>query len=265
MSVVPPLDCRLADGAPPPSCGPVILVAADGITDDLDLQCRALGVRLSDRFAGGETRPLLLGVARPDRLDQGLRTPFCGFIELGAEGLLGVGLRCFETVRTGGFSLSLLTRSAYELDVTALVAKLFREGLGVPGGPASDQIEICLGEAVGNAVIHGNLGIPNHLRATSKGFERFRQIMGERMANPALAGRRVEVNVSASGTDLITVRVSDQGSGFDLARHMKRSVESEAKSGRGLGLIRRLCSSLLTEDDGRTLVMTFLGSGSAMA
>ena len=81
--------------------------------------------------------------------------------------------------------------------------------------------------------------------------------MRERLADPALAGRRIEVNVTDFGPDHLAIAVSDQGRGFDLDACLARGINTDAKSGRGLGLIRKACASVLAEDGGSTLVMTF--------
>ena len=234
------------------------LVTDWAVSEDLADQCSALGLRvaaLGDDLGGSIS--LLASAATGDSIRQGLAPPFSGFIELGDEGVSGVGFRCFETMRAGGFAISLMTRQAYGLNTLDIISEAIRRNLNLASGEAADLVDICLGEALGNAVIHGNLAIPSHLRTTAKGFEHFRNILRERLADPALACRRVEICVAACGADYLTVSVSDQGQGFDLAGQVARSVQSGAKCGRGLGLIRRLCSSMLGEDGGRTLVMTF--------
>ena len=238
-----------------------LTVLVDGcVSADMAGHCAALGLRVGAVADGGGPFSggcLLAGEADAASVGRGLAPPFRGFIELGGEGLLGVGLRCFETARAGGFFLSLQTRQAYGLNTLDLLSEAIRRNLALAPGHAADMLDICLGEAIGNAVIHGNLGIPAHLRTTSKGFERFRHVLRDRLADPVLSHRRVEVNVIARGPEFVTISVSDQGHGFDLAGQLTRSVQSDAKSGRGLGLIRKICASVLGEDGGRTLVMTF--------
>ena len=242
---------------------PITLVVEGAVSEDLTAQCAALGLRIADQPSGmaGAAAALLSGVADEANVRRGLAAPFRGFLELGAEGVLGVGFRCLETVRAGGFALSLMTQQAYGLNTLDLISEAIRRNLALPAGEASDLIDICIGEALGNAVIHGNLGIPNHLRTTADGFEEFRAILRDRLADPTLACRRVEICVQARGTDYLSVSISDQGRGFNLAGQLASSVQSTAKCGRGLGLIRKLCASVLGEDGGRTVVMTFARHG----
>lgn len=259
MTILPP-ETRGDSAVCRPHETTVTMVIDGAVTEDLRGQCAALGLRVATPTVGCGAAAegcVLAGAAHVDAVRQGLAPPFSGFVELGDEGLLGVGLRCFETVRAGGFSLSLLTGQAYRLNTTELLSEGIRRNMGLAAGKAADLIEICMGEAIGNAVIHGNLGIPNHLRTTSKGFERFRHVLHERLADPVLSRRRVEINVMPRGGDFLTISVSDQGHGFDLAGQLSRGVQSDAKSGRGLAMMRKVCASLLGEDGGRTLVMTF--------
>ncbi len=237
---------------------PPLTILADGSpSDDLTEQCEALGLRLAGQIGDTSSGYILTGAADEDAVRRGLAYPYGGFVELGMEGLLGVGLRCFETVRAGGISLSLTTRSVYALGTLELVSEAIRKTMALAPGEAAELIDICLGEAISNAVMHGNLEVPPYLRINAEGFHVFRQVMQERLADPVLSNRRIEINVMPRGDGFLTVMVSDHGQGFTLAEQLTHHVDSEAKSGRGLGLINRICASLLTEDGGRTLVMTF--------
>jgi anti-sigma regulatory factor (Ser/Thr protein kinase) len=257
MSLPLPLPQGYRAPCRPESMPPLLIVAEEGGgDDDLAVQCAALGLRLGDKPVDGQPC-ILAAAADDDRVRRGLAAPYSGFIELGSERLLGVGLRCFEAVRRGGVTLSLLTGSAYSLRAMELTSEVVRRDFGVAEGEAADLIDICLGEAIGNAVIHGNLGIPGHLRATQKGFQRFCQIMQDRLVDPVLSGRRVELNISSRGLGQVSIAVTDQGRGFDLASQLSRGAETDGTHGRGLGLIRRACVALHAEDDGRTLVMSF--------
>lgn len=228
-------------------------------SDELTAQCRMLGVDLVHCPSGAAvgSGSVLLGDADGDTVKDGLSPPYSGFVELGGEGVIGMGLRCLETVRQGGICLSLRTSSVYRLETLDMVAQALPRH--IPGLPAetADLMGISLGEALSNAVIHGNLGIPNHLRATPEGFAQFQRKLHAGLADPGRAGRRIEINVHPHGSDFVVVAVSDQGEGFDLASKLEVIAHATAKSGRGLGLIRKAAHSVHSEDAGRTLVMTF--------
>jgi len=244
--------CRAADRRP-------CLVVGTPPSEDLAAQCQALGIDLreSGPCAEPSTAAILGGAGSTESVRAGLASPYCGFVELGAEGVLGIGLRCFETARGGGMTLSLQTATVYRLETLELVAQAIRANFTTLSQETADLMEISLAEALSNAVIHGNLGIPTHLRTTTEGFVQFQQIMHARMSDPALAGRRIEINVQARGSDFICVAVSDQGGGFNLGEKLSHTAHATAKNGRGLYLIRKATHSLHGEDGGRTLVMTF--------
>jgi anti-sigma regulatory factor (Ser/Thr protein kinase) len=235
------------------------LLVAPPISEDLAAQCQALGILLHEDARRAEVPPasILGGTATTDDVRAGLAAPYRGFVELGAEGALGIGLRCFETVRGGGMTLSLQTATAYRLETLELMAAALRANFPDISPDTADLMEISLAEALSNAVIHGNLGIPNHLRTTAQGFLEFQRIMQQRMADPALAGRRIEINVQARRSDSICVAVTDQGGGFNLSEKLALTAHATAKNGRGLSLIRKATHSLHGEDGGRTLAMTF--------
>jgi anti-sigma regulatory factor (Ser/Thr protein kinase) len=239
---------------------------ADGSGEEFERHCAALGLAPSRTGTGVESgagqadddAPVLLaGAAEIEALQDGLGPSAAGFLEIGASGLAGVGRRCIETARDGGLALSLTTTAACALPVVELAGLAIRRRFGMTDGETAELMEICLAEAVSNAVIHGNLEIPDHLRATRHGFDSFRRTMHERLDTPRLAARRIEINARRIERGRITLAVSDQGAGFELASLMQREVRADARCGRGLGLIRRACAQMAAEDDGRTLVMTF--------
>ena len=252
----------------PPAAAPVWLVLLSGARIEPDLAARA-GI---DHVVAAPpqvhdvalARPILLlgGPAEAETLARGLALPHRGFVEVDEDGLLGLGARCPAAARADGIVLSLRTASAYRLDCVGPLARALARRFGPVDSEARELVEICLAEAIGNAVIHGNLEIPDHLRTTAEGFERFRGVLRDRIGDPTLAARRVEIRaLPADGG--FTLAVSDQGRGFDLAEQLRRVVRADARCGRGLGLIRRAASGLAAEDDGRTLVMRFQPRGAA--
>lgn len=252
VTTQPPSGCQTAGRRP-------CLVVDAPPSDHLAAQCRALGVDLRRLDEPGQLPPAAImgGSGTSEAVAAGLAAPYHGFIELGAEGVLGAGPRCFDTAGAGGLALSLQTATVYRLETLELVTAAIRAAFPGLSPDTADLLEISLAEALSNAVIHGNLGIPNHLRATADGFAQFQRQMQTRMGDPALASRRIEINVQSREAGVISLAVSDQGGGFDLDTKLAHIAASTAKNGRGLGLIRKVTQALHTEDGGRTLVMSF--------
>lgn|GEM_PF-1146596 len=204
--------------------------------------------------AGGDwpegSRPLLSGEATAEVISSGLATPFFGFVEAGAD----PSPRCLMAVSAGGLALSVSTGAACSIEVVQPFAAAVGKALG---DIDASMIELCLAEAVGNAAIHGNLGIDGALRSTREGFELFSRQMGERLADPVTAGKRIDVIMVPQGDDGYRLSVSDRGRGFDFVKAQEIVAGPSAKHGRGIALIRRIARDVFTEDGGRTLVMDF--------
>ncbi|HSV28927.1 MAG TPA: ATP-binding protein, partial [Candidatus Omnitrophota bacterium] len=218
-----------------------------------------LGVGLGP-FAEGMPQgvaPIYVAEPSPDSVLTGLMPPFSGFVDSGADIHAS---RCLDAVGKGGICLSLTTAAAYAIDPTPMLGDIVRRRFGAPE-PVAQLIELGLAEALGNAIIHGNLGIDSDMRATFDGFTQFSRLMAERLEDPVLASRRVEVTLVLDASEGLTVAVSDQGQGFDIQRELSKPVESGAKSGRGLALIRKMAKAVAGADSGRTLVMTFALAG----
>ncbi|MCW2245477.1 anti-sigma regulatory factor (Ser/Thr protein kinase) [Azospirillum fermentarium] len=116
-----------------------------------------------------------------------------------------------------------------------------------------DDVELALHEAISNAVVHGNLQVAGMKGLNVDALDRFSHDLAERMADPAFAGRRVEVSCWLA-PDTLTVDVTDEGSGFDPA---PRNDAGPDASGRGLDLITLLAQSVELLDHGRRIRMRF--------
>ena len=86
-------------------------------------------------------------------------------------------------------------------------------------------------EAVNNAILHGNNGIPEKM---------------------------VDISIDCTGSDL-TIEVSDEGTGFrpENIPDPTRPENIEAQNGRGVFLMSRLADSIKYNDQGNTVTLTF--------
>jgi anti-sigma regulatory factor (Ser/Thr protein kinase) len=118
------------------------------------------------------------------------------------------------------------------------------------------RLMTALHEALTNAVIHGNLGISSELK--ERGDDSFLQTMAARCADPAYAGRVVDVQVSHDD-EFARWTITDEGEGFDAAAALRRldhrEPDASLASGRGLMLIRAFVDEMRYEDRGRRLVL----------
>jgi two-component system, HptB-dependent secretion and biofilm response regulator len=104
-----------------------------------------------------------------------------------------------------------------------------------------------------NALDHGVLGLPSSLKADAEGFVRY---FGERERRLAVLthGHQVRLSVvcEQSGEDRhLRIRVEDSGRGFDHEAALAAARQGPASlHGRGIMLMRALCSSLTYEGRG---------------
>jgi len=128
-----------------------------------------------------------------------------------------------------------------ELNVSSLVKHL-TDRL-VPMGFASlsnlDVIAMAFHEALVNALEHGNLELESSLKGDLFTDEDvYVKLRDERMAQPAYAGRLIEVRL-AMDTERFELEISDEGPGFDASQIAPLPGDSEMAPhcGRGLPLI----------------------------
>jgi anti-sigma regulatory factor (Ser/Thr protein kinase) len=236
---------------------PVLVVIEDDLSEAQRCRCRGSQVLPLSAAPPVGTRRLLMGKATLLALRLGLAAPFEGFIEAGADCLRGERCRCLEVSREGGILLSLLTASAYALDPLTLFCAALAAKFPQVSHETLGAIETCLGEAISNALIHGNLAIGSELRATPKGLVRMGELIQERLEDPHYAQRRLEILAPAPSPDVIRISVTDQGGGYDVEAESSKAVSIDAKCGRGLGIMRDNACSVSCMDGGRSLVLEF--------
>jgi anti-anti-sigma regulatory factor len=237
---------------------PMMVLTEEVSSEAFRADCAALG--LSVAVLGDDTlghRVLRFGTATADAVRAALDPSGSGFIEAGPDGIGGIGPRCLEVVRLGGFALSVLTSTACSLELPELIDAAVRQRFPLGKRASDGLISLCLGEAVSNAVIHGNLGIASGMRATREGFALFRTTMNERLADPMRSGRRVEITLRPLGAASFIIAVTDRGDGFDWSQQAGKTGIAGDKQGRGLTLIRQATRLVSAEDGGRTITMAF--------
>lgn len=116
------------------------------------------------------------------------------------------------------------------------------------------QIAMCLGEAITNAAVHGNLEVPSSLKEES--WDEFHKMVETREKMPQFGERTVTVTCHLT-SESFSVEVEDQGAGFDT-RSLPDPRDPEnllAASGRGLFLIRIYMSQVTWNEKGNRIRM----------
>ena len=202
---------------------------------------------------GRYRRVLLVSEVERESLAACLAEPGAVVIETG-DGEQEAGDWTAVAVAASGFYLSLTTASAFSLQLAPLVGTVLA-ARGVLGADRRSVVELCLQEAVANAIIHGNLGISSTAKDHPEGYRVFSQLVNGRLGEPGLRGRRLEVFArwSASALD---ISVADQGAGFDAAK-LPAETASHSRSGRGFVFMRALAGRVVVTDGGRCTSLRF--------
>lgn len=115
-----------------------------------------------------------------------------------------------------------------------------------------------VGELLANAVDHGLLRLDPELKRTARGFERFYELREHRLAELGSGWIQLDLNVeyrARGGT--VRVEVEDSGSGFDVASHPIEGEDTRTFGGRGIALVRSLCTQLNYSSCGRRATAVF--------
>lgn len=158
------------------------------------------------------------------------------------------------TVPQSLFALSLSTRTSWTAQPAAAVCDALVL-LGVLDSNSRGTVELCLHEAVANAIVHGNLGIASAAKNHPEGYETFGRLLSERLADPWR--RRLRLAVAARwGDGWLEVAVTDEGQGFDLSL-LPQAADGNSRSGRGFVFMRALAAAVDVGDGGRCTRLRF--------
>lgn len=221
---------------------------------------QALGLHPADGPAGSGPLALLLTDRTTADAESLWLPPVAAWVEPVAGDEDGGGLAELLAEASGtDLYVNLTTATAHDLQLGGrlLAAIGARHPLS---GHRRDDIELALHEAVSNALVHGNLGVSGMKELSTQELERFSRDLGDGLADPVLAARRIAIAVridppqdaSENGRAVATVEITDQGAGF-----VPRRCERAGASGRGLDLIASIADGLEIEDGGRRIRLRF--------
>lgn len=143
-------------------------------------------------------------------------------------------------------TLSLITKTAYDIDVTELVMQYLRQNRVVKT-PVSYNVYTAVHEALMNAILHGNLEVSGNIQ-TKENLSVFAPQFDKQINNPALHQKRVMMEVDWDD-DHLTVTIRDEGKLPPEGEIDSRGF-SGAICGRGLMVIKH-CTESYELVDGR--------------
>ncbi|MBD1588030.1 fused response regulator/phosphatase [Pseudomonas typographi] len=127
----------------------------------------------------------------------------------------------------------------------------------------SGALYTVLTELYSNALEHGVLGLDSALKKDGEGFTRYYALRQQRLEalEQGLVSVGLEIQPLPEGGGRLCIRVSDSGSGFDVAA--KAPGGDNAYAGRGIRLIRELSRHAEWADDGRSARVEFTWASQA--
>jgi len=132
----------------------------------------------------------------------------------------------------------------------------------VPGlRPFSGHVYTVLSEMFSNALEHGILRLSSDLKRDAKGFSEYYAERARRLAEPGDAWIRFSLrHVPTAGGGTLTIVCEDSGRGFDYTRVMEEAAAAGASrtyAGRGIALIRQLCTTVRFGGTGNRIAAEF--------
>jgi DNA-binding response OmpR family regulator len=123
------------------------------------------------------------------------------------------------------------------------------------------QVGVAVHEALVNAIVHGNLEVSSDLK--DSGWEEYHAAIADRRTRSPYRDRRVSVLLAAERRRSFTVRIRDQGPGFDVAALPDPTdPENILKGcGRGLLMIRSFFDDVAHNATGNQITMTKRNGG----
>lgn len=184
----------------------------------------------------------------PDDFEECLARPRFACVEV-FEGQDGLALGALRQAVQADLCLSVSTSTAYSQPVARALT------VGIAGRIAlttaqREGVELAIQEAVGNAVVHGNLMLESFATSAER-LVTFSAAVANRLSDRTYAHRRVHL-LARFGHDRMIIEVADEGIGYQ-----PEPVRAAGVFGRGLQLIGIFASSVELLDGGRRIRMCF--------
>lgn len=145
-----------------------------------------------------------------------------------------------------GFTLSLITKTAYQVDVTDVLLQYLRQHRVVKT-PISYNVYTAVHEGVMNAIIHGNLEVEGDIK-TKPNLCSFITHFEDQLNHPSAQQKRVNIQVDWDDA-FLTISIYDEGK-LPVETEIDSRGFSGATWGRGLTIIKH-CTESFELVDGR--------------
>lgn len=113
------------------------------------------------------------------------------------------------------------------------------------------HISTVLAELCSNALDHGLLGLESGMKSNAAGFTHYYTLRAERLRTLTAGQLRVALAYSTAGA--LRICIQDSGAGFDYRRLIHKLEQMNDYSGRGIALVRSLCTQLIYSGNGNVV------------
>ncbi len=122
----------------------------------------------------------------------------------------------------------------------------------------SGSLYTILSELYSNALEHGVLGLSGDLKKSPEGFTEY-YMRREKLLNEVNAGFVHIYSAYSSNIDggTLTLRVEDSGPGFDFSSRQGKELSTTGYSGRGIGIVEKLCKTVRYYGTGNKVEVVF--------
>lgn len=114
-----------------------------------------------------------------------------------------------------------------------------------------DKLFTIVSELFNNSLEHGVLKLDSSIKNTAEGFEEYYQLRESRLNDISNQTIDISLRYVHSTPNRVELEMTDSGDGFDYEKVLNTEERSGALHGRGIGLLRTLCSKLEYSDAGR--------------
>ena len=120
------------------------------------------------------------------------------------------------------------------------------------------SISIILSELVSNALDHGILKLESSLKKDAKGFEEYYIEKQRRLDTLDHGFIKVSIhNEITEAGEFYCISVEDSGEGFKTTTQLKQLEDNVENFGRGIQLLRKLCSEISYNDSGNQVAVRY--------
>ncbi|MBV4451867.1 MULTISPECIES: ATP-binding SpoIIE family protein phosphatase [Pseudomonas] len=249
----------------PMALGDRVFLLSDGVLDTADPNDQLFGAeRLQQVFAANR---------EPDRLFDEIEQALAAFRGVARDdvSMLEITLQPGESLRAAGplyadsgqscplnwsanFEFRAETLKRYNPLPYLLQLLLEIHGLREQSG----ALYSVMAELYSNALEHGVLGLDSRLKRDAAGFAEYYRQRNERLAHLSSGHVRVQLQVlPTEGGGRLSLCIEDSGPGFDVEQVLARTLDIDRLSGRGLSLVRQLCSAVRWSEGGRRVCVEF--------